>query len=231
MNRWVGPGLGALLLAACHAPLRPSAPAGAPGPAPGSAPVPGPSLEDLAAAVAADARQADRASDANARASLADEAQRNADACLERAPEAAACLYYHAVALGLQARAHPARAGELLKRMLDALSRADAADPEYDEAGPARVRALVLARAPAWPLGPGDPDAAVAAARRAISLRPQFPPNVLALGEALMRSGDARGAEDCYARARDLALEQPAAPDRDDWLREAEQGLRRDKPR
>lgn len=219
MKRWVVPALGLLLLAACHAPLRPSAPA------------PGLSVEDLAAAVAADARRADRASDSSIRASLAEEAGRDADACLARAPQAAACLYYHAIALGLQARAHPARASELLKEMLEALAHADAADPEYDDAGPARVRALVLTRAPAWPLGPGDPDGAVAAARRAVTLRPRFPPNVLALGEALMKSGDARGAGDCYARARDLALTLPAAPDRDDWLREAEQGLQKDKSR
>ncbi len=235
MKRCLGVAVGALLLTACHAPLRPSMPASTPAPAPAAqAPTPGvaieapaaaPSVADLAAAVAADARRADRDNDSKTRASLADAAGRDADACLARAPQAAACLYSRALSLGLAARSHPAQAGELLKRMLEALSAADAADPEYDEAGPARVRALVLARSPGWPLGPGDPEAAVTAARRAVSLRPQFPPNALALGEALAKIGDARAAGDSFARARDLALALPASDDREDWLRDAQRGL------
>jgi pimeloyl-ACP methyl ester carboxylesterase len=110
--------------------------------------------------------------------------------------------------------------------MLDNLARAEAADPNYDEAGPARVRALVLIRAPGWPLGPGDAEAGLVAARRAVTLRPLYPPNLLALAEALAKSGDSSGASENYARAHDVALELPAAADRDEWLREADQGLR-----
>jgi hypothetical protein len=130
------------------------------------------------------------------------------------------------------ARAHPARAGEFLNGMLDSLARAETADPSYDEAGPARVRALVLIRAPGWPLGPGDAEAGVVAARRAVTLRPLYPPNLLALAEALVKSGDASGAQENYARARDAVLalpaaaDQSAAADREDCLRQAEQGLR-----
>jgi hypothetical protein len=111
--------------------------------------------------------------------------------------------------------------------MLDALGRAESADPNYDEAGPARVRALVLVRAPGWPLGPGDAEAGLVAARRAVELQPQYPPNLLALAEALEKTGDANGARENYARARDAALALPAATDRDEWLREAGQGLQR----
>jgi hypothetical protein len=152
-------------------------------------------------------------------------ASRDVDACLSREPQTAACLYDHAVALGLEARAHPTRAGELLSSMLDFLGRAESADATYDEAGPARVRALVLIRAPGWPLGPGDDAAGVAAARRAVMLRPLYPPNLLALAEALAKTGDGRGAKENYARAHDAALALPAGADRDEWLREADQGL------
>jgi hypothetical protein len=152
-------------------------------------------------------------------------ASRNVDACLSREPQTAACLYDHAVALGLEARAHPTRAGELLNSMLDFLARAESADATYDEAGPARVRALVLIRAPGWPLGPGDTEAGVVAARRAVMLRPLYPPNLLALAEALAKTGDAQGAKENYARAHEAALALPAAADRDEWLREADQGL------
>jgi hypothetical protein len=184
-------------------------------------------VEQLAAAVAADARRSDLETDSKIRAQLAADASQNAQACLARAPQAAACLYYQGVALGLKARAHPLQANEALKSMLDALSSAEAADPAYDQAGPARVKALVLIKAPAWPLGPGDPDAGLAAARRAVALRPDHPPNVLALAEALAKTGDTHGALDAYRGARDLAAGLPPSSDRDDWLNQADQALRK----
>jgi hypothetical protein len=76
-------------------------------------------------------------------------------------------------------------------------------------------------------LGPGDAEAGLAAARRAAALQPQYPPNLLALAEALAKTGDANGARENYAHARDAALALPAAADRDQWLREADQGLKR----
>jgi hypothetical protein len=181
----------------------------------------------LAAAVQEAAARSDHESQAGARTALAAEAGRDADACLAREPQAAACLYSRAVALGLEARVHPTRAGEILNTMLDSLGRAEAADPNYDEAGPARVRALVLIRAPGWPLGPGDAEAGLAAARRAVALQPNYPPNLLALAEASAKSGDRNGARETYSRARDAALALPASADRDDWLQQADQGLRR----
>jgi pimeloyl-ACP methyl ester carboxylesterase len=114
--------------------------------------------------------------------------------------------------------------------MLDALASAEAVDPQYDEAGPARVRALVLVRAPGWPLGPGDSEAGLAAARRAVALQPRYPPNLLALAEALAKTGDSNGARETYQRARDAARALPPSSDRDDWLREAEQALQHNRP-
>jgi Tfp pilus assembly protein PilF len=111
--------------------------------------------------------------------------------------------------------------------MLDSLTGAEAADAHYDRAGPARVRALVLTRAPGWPLGPGDAAAGLEAARRAVALDPAYPPNVLALAEALEKTGDASGARQVYQHARDEALALPGSADRDDWVRQAEDALRR----
>ena len=208
-----------LLLGACA--TRPPQPM--PSPAAGTESL---SVAALAAAIATDAARSDHEPDSKIRGELAEDAGRDADACLAREPQAAACLYGHAIALGLAARTHPAHAGEILKTMLDALSRADAVDPDYDNAGPARVRALVLIRAPGWPLGPGDTEAGLVAARRAVSQRPLYPANLLALAEALAKTGDDGGARENYARARDAAQALPAAAERDEWLRQAEQGLR-----
>lgn len=186
-----------------------------------------PSVEAYAAAIKANAQATDHESDSKVRADLAARASRDADACLALDPRAAACQYSKAVATGLEARVHPTRAVSLLGGMLENLSNADATDPNYDNGGPSRVRALVLIRAPSWPIGPGDTDAGLAAARKAVSLQPDFPPNVLALAEALSKTGDEKGARENYARARDLAQAMPAAPDRDDWLHDADEGLKR----
>jgi hypothetical protein len=63
--------------------------------------------------------------------------------------------------------------------------------------------------------------------RGAVSLRPQYPPNQLALAEALARSGDLQAARETYQRARQEALAEPPGSDRDEWLREADRGLLR----
>jgi hypothetical protein len=183
------------------------------------------SVEQYAAAIKANSARSDHESDANVRAGLAAQSSSAADACLALDPKAAACQYGKAVATGMEARAHPLRAAGLLNGMLQNLGNADASDPNYDEAGPSRVRALVLIRAPGWPVGPGDNDAGLAAARRAVLLQPDYPPNVLALAEALSKTGDEKGARENYARARDLAQALPPGPDRDDWLRDAGDGL------
>jgi tetratricopeptide (TPR) repeat protein len=184
-------------------------------------------VEQLAAAVATDARRSDIEADSTTRSQLAADALRDAQACLEREPQAPACLYYHAIALGLKARAHPLQANEALRSMLESLGAAEAADPDYDQAGPARVKALVLVKAPAWPLGPGDAEAGLASARRAMALQPQYPPNVLALAEALAKTGDTHGAQDAYLHAKELSEALPPSRDREDWLREADQALGR----
>jgi len=218
VKRWIGCWILALAVVACRTSQRPELQNAVPIPA---------SVEALAAAIDSDARRSDVASDARTRVELATEASREAATCMAREPQNVACLYGSAVALGLEARAHPTRAAELLRAMLERLAGAETADAGYEHAAPTRVRALVLIRAPGWPLGPGDPDAGLAAARRAAVLRPEYPPNLLALAEALVKTGDQNGARKSYEQARDLAQAMPSADDRDGWLREADQALRR----
>jgi hypothetical protein len=192
-------------------------------PAPTAAPA---SSAVLAASIASAARRSEHESDARVRSQLADGARRDAAACIQEEPDAAACLYGRGMALGLEAKEHPMRAANLLSDMLETLARAEAADPYYDEAGPARVQALVLIRAPGWPLGPGDPEHGLAAALRAAALRPAYPPNLLALAEVQSKMGAESDARSSYGRARDAAGKLPDSAERADWLRAAEQGLR-----
>ena len=208
----------AMLVAACAMPKRPTAPP------PSSAPD---SVDGLASAIQSVVTRSDHAPDGESRARLAEQALTYADRCVAVAAADPACIYGRALALGLQAKAHPTSANASLKAMLEALNKADAGDPNYDHAGPSRVRALVLLRAPGWPLGPGDADAGLASARRAVELHPEYPPNQLAMGEALAKTGNADGSRQAYERARDEATGYVANEDRDSWLREANQALQR----
>lgn len=214
MKRLVVGGVAALLCAcASRPPIPPPPPASA-------------TVADLTAAVLADSQRSETVSDSNARSDLADDAMRNANACVDRYPQTGACVYVRAIALGLQARSHPADALGLLNDMLRDLGSAEDVDPNYDHAGPSRVRALVLLRAPAWPLGPGDADSALEWARHAVMLQPQYPPNLLALAEILAKTGNAQAAAENYTKARKLAESMPGSAEREDWLRQADQGLR-----
>jgi hypothetical protein len=213
-----------LLLMACttHPAVRPAGPS--PPPASPTQAAAGTAVPELAAVIKAAADKSEHESNAAARGQLAAQASQAADACMAQAPAAAACLYGRAVASGLEARAHPMHVNELLKIMLENLGRAETAQADYDEAGPARVRALVLLKAPPWPLGPGDAAEGLKAAQRASALRPDYPPNQLVLAQAQAKNGDQDAARASYARARQLAMARPASAERDDWVHEAEAG-------
>ena len=88
---------------------------------------------------------------------------------------------------------------------------------------------MLYARAPGWPTGPGDPDRALAEARKAVELRPDYPPNQLALGEALALTKDPQDARSARTRALELARQRKAAgdPDAGEWIREAQEALTR----
>lgn len=181
----------------------------------------------LARAVLKAADQIEQDPDDDRRRAALEQASREAALCLARAPRSGACQYAHALVLGLTAREHPLHFRGYLGQMLAALARAEAADPNYDFAGPERVHALVLLRAPRWPLGPGDPHGALAMAQRAVMLQSRYPPNWLALAEVQAKTGSASEARASYDRARALAATLPPTPDRDEWLTEAAQGLAR----
>ncbi|HEX4386963.1 MAG TPA: hypothetical protein VH083_28610, partial [Myxococcales bacterium] len=73
-----------------------------------------------------------------------------------------------------------------------------------------------------WPLGPGDPEAALTEAKAAVKTAPAYAPNQLALGEALRKNGqDSRAA---YAEALRLA-EMANDPDAAGWAGDARKAL------
>ncbi len=180
-------------------------------------------MEGLLGAAVAGAWLIEHESDRARRSELATEGVQVSQWCRERAPDRIDCDYRLALALGQQARERPATAVDALPRIVELLTAVVAAAPNLDEAGGHRVLALVLLRAPGWPAGPGDPEQGLAHAREAVRLSPAFPPNLLALAEALATSGDTAGARQTFARAAELARQRLAAgdPDAGEWIDQA----------
>lgn len=150
-----------------------------------------------------------------------------AQLCVLRAPRHPACSYGLALALGVQARERRSTAMNALPKIVDLLEQVAESEPALDHGGPHRVLALVLARAPAWPSGPGDPERGLEQASRALAIDPDYPPNQLCMAELLAVDGDERGSRDHYARAARLArgLLQSGEIEAREWLEEAERGL------
>jgi hypothetical protein len=148
--------------------------------------------------------------------------------CRRRASENPECDYRLALAVGQQARERPATGLDGVKVMIPLLESVAERAPDLDAAGPDRVLALVLLRAPGWPTGPGDPEAALERARAAVSRTPDHPPNQLVLAEALRANGDDAGAQAACERARALAATRATAgdPDAAEWLADARRSCR-----
>ncbi len=205
-----------LALAACASPLKPLPP-----------PEAGAGTED-AAALAAQSRAAPKKAQhepsGDARRELAQQALQAGQRCQQAAPTSAACDYALALALGVQAREQPTTATQGLPLMVKLLQKANQEDARLDSAGPERVLALVLVRAPGWPLGPGDVDAGLEAARKAVALFPDYAPNQLALSEAFLVAGDESSSQVAARRGLELARSAAAAGEADaqDWVRDGE---------
>jgi hypothetical protein len=212
--------LAVLLLAAC------AVPPPATQPAPTGAAVLTP--PQLLAAVQSDAERIDQTADAAQRAQLLSTATQSAQQCLALSADHASCQYAQAQVLGLTAREHPLQAAALLKQMLAYLTKAESMDPALDHAGPARLTAVVLLRAPPWPLGPGDVDGALSAAQRAVQREATYPPNLITLAQAEAKGANAAHARATFTRAQLAVQAWAAAPalERAQWQRTIEQGLR-----
>jgi hypothetical protein len=185
--------------------------------------------EGLLGAVRAQTWLAEHEPDDAERGRLAAAAMDAGQWCGRRAPGHPACHYALALALGLQARERHAPPAQGLKLMVEELRQAAAGDPRQDEAGPERVLALVLLRAPAWPVGPGDPETGLAEARRAVQRFPDHPGNQLALAEGLLAASAAAEGRAATEKALALARARQAVgdPDAADWIRQGEALLAR----
>jgi len=164
-----------------------------------------------------------------ARLRAATQAVQAAQWCGRIEPAAPACHYWLGAALGVQARERPSTGLSALPQIEESFKRAAATDPTIEEGGPDRALALLYLRAPGWPAGPGDPDLGLDHARKAVALKPDYPPNHLSLGEAFIATGDPNKGHEAYRMALELARKRASSgdPDAREWVEEAERALAR----
>ena len=165
--------------------------------------------------------------DGRRREELATEGVQIGQWCSRLYPSDPECTYRLALAVGQQARERPSTATDGLDVMVDLLNQVIAVAPELDFAGGQRVLALVLVRAPGWPTGPGDPEYALEFAEAAVEAFPDYPPNQLVMGEALLENGRTDAARQRLEQGVELARESLAAgdPEASDWIAQAEEAL------
>jgi len=184
--------------------------------------------EAFAGAIRAKSFRIGRDKDGAERLRLAQSAVAAGQLCEENALAAPLCDYWLAAALGLQARERSATGHDALPHMVELLRRAAREDASIDRQGPHRLLAIVLLRAPGWPMGPGDPEAALPEARAATQGDPAYAPNQLALGEALRKNGRDAEARAAFADALRLADQALAEgdPDAQGWADDARAAVR-----
>ena len=149
---------------------------------------------------------------------------------IERQPDRAEAHYLYALSLGLHARERPSTGVESVKEMVPHLDQAAQADPDFDFAGPHRALALVYLRAPGWPVSVGDEAAGLTEARTAVERAPEYPPNHLALAEALAANGMPDEARDAVRQAIALAGSGPWTDEERRGFRDEADRLSRDLP-
>jgi hypothetical protein len=170
---------------------------------------------------------ADHEAEASERERAATRAVQAAQWCDPGRPPSPPCAFWLGAALGVQARERPATGVAALPAIAAAFEAAAAGDPSYLKGVPDQALALFYLRAPGWPAGPGDPGRGLEHARRSVAIASDHPPNLLALAEALVATGDAAGAKARYEEALARAREAAAAgdPDAAEWIQEAEVAL------
>ncbi len=181
-------------------------------------------LDPLVNAIRARLWLADNAETTGARAKASRTAVQTAQWCTDRAPGAAECDYWLGASVGVQARERRSTALDALPMITELFEAAREADPTLERGGPDRALALTYVRAPGWPTGPGDPDLGLEHAVRAVEIAPDYPPNHLALGEALAAVEEPEASREAYETALALARELLAQghPDAEAWIEDAD---------
>ena len=132
--------------------------------------------------------------------------------------------YWFAICLGQILRERGMSGLSLLSEEIKALKTAQE-EPSIDLGGPSRVLGMLYLKAPGWPAGPGDHDAALELLSEVASQYPSHPLNHIFYGEALLATGDKKTAAQHFAKGKDLAREELWGDIAHSWQQQAQEQL------
>jgi len=133
-----------------------------------------------------------------------------AEEMVRRRPDRAEGHYFRGAALGVIAAADPGKGlTTLTDEVLPALERAAELDERNLQAAARRALGAIYLKAPSYPAGPGDLDAALENLERACRLAPGWPENHLFLAEALYADHDLAAAKRAARRTVSLLKDAP----------------------
>ncbi|NOZ86265.1 MAG: hypothetical protein GXP49_08350 [Deltaproteobacteria bacterium] len=149
-----------------------------------------------------------------------------AELFMRKNPKKVQGYYYTAINLGLLVQSDPSEGISRLPDIIFALKKAVELDETFFHAAPRRALGAVFLKAPSYPSGPGDLDAALENLEKAVALAPRWPENWLYLAEAKLEDDSLKDAVHCAKQvlffARDMIGEAASV-----WRSKARSLLRR----
>jgi len=133
--------------------------------------------------------------------------------------------YYKAGALGLVLQHDPSVGLKRISEVIDSLHQAIEIDGRFSHAAPHLALGAILLKAPPFPTGPGDLDAALESLEQAVKHAPRWPENWLWLAEAKLADRDLAGAKRDAKRCLVL-LEGMSGMEAGTWRQKAKKILR-----
>ena len=135
---------------------------------------------------------------------LGRDAVRHAERMIELRPDRVEGHYFRAGSLGLVLQHDPSAGLKRLPEVVASLERAIEINGRFYRAAPHLALGAILLKAPPFPTGPGDLDAALENLEQAVKLAPRWPENWLWLADAKLADGDLAGAKQDAKRAQVL---------------------------
>ncbi|MCC7345056.1 MAG: hypothetical protein IT573_08960 [Deltaproteobacteria bacterium] len=146
-----------------------------------------------------------------------------AEKCLKADPQAASCLYFHALNTGVNIKNHIPNYQKGLKKMVANCEALNKIRPEFEHAGCYRILGNIFAQAPSFSLNPKnitqDLDRSVGYLREAVKISPDYPLNRLFFARSLEQSGDTEQAR-AELKAFDALPKEGLSQDYPEWKKE-----------
>ncbi|UCF36738.1 MAG: hypothetical protein JSU96_18305 [Acidobacteriota bacterium] len=138
---------------------------------------------------------------------------------VEEHPERVEGYYFRAISIGLFAQENKLYGRDAMQEFRADAQKAIEIDPRYDFGGPHRVLGALYLRAPGPPAGIGSTQRAYRQLLIAHEISPDYPENLLFLGEVCLRLNRPEESRSYLAPLQEAIPRYGDEADRDDWRR------------